>query len=356
MIDHVRLNLVKGMTPRAAAVLLEAFGSPAGALRARPGELRGLPDIGPTLAGRLADPPSPGRARTELRRARKLGLHVLHLGGEGYPRILREIPDPPVLLYVRGSLEAEREGVAVVGARRASAYGRIQAERFGAGLARSGVAVISGLARGVDGAAHRGALSEGGPTLAVLGCGLDRVYPPEHAGLAGEIAARGALLSELPLGTPPLARHFPQRNRIIAGLSRGVVVVEGRLRSGSLITARLANESGRAVFGVPGRIDLDLAAGPHSLIRDGAILVTSPEQVLQELGVVPLAPDPPAPPPADPLQAEILSVLDPSEPRGVEEILVGVERNAPVVLAALTALEVSGRVRVFPDRRYVRVT
>jgi len=213
--------------------------------------------------------------------------------------------------------------------------------------------VLSGLARGVDGAAHRGALDADGLTGAVLGCGLDRVYPPEHRRLAAEIAERGFLLSEQPLGAPPRAHHFPMRNRIIAGIATGVVVIEGKLRSGSLITARLAAEFGRYVFALPGRVDSELSLGPHSVIRDGAILVDGPAQVLEDIGLRALTEPEPPPVPADPVQAAIILRMADGRTVGMEELLEGVEFTTPAVLAALTALEVGGRVRMVPGRRYV---
>jgi DNA processing protein len=354
-LDLLRLNMVEGITPRAAVVLMEGFGSAGAALRARPAEVAALRGVGPALATRLEDPPTVGDARAEARRADRLGIRILHLGGSGYPGVLREIPDPPIILYAMGEVRPDEVDVAVVGARKASVYALVQAERFGAGLARAGLPVVSGLALGVDGAAHRGALDAAGRTVAVLGGGLDKVYPADHRALAREIAGEGLLLSEFPLGSRPRRRHFPMRNRVIAGLSLGVVVIEGLRRSGSLITARLANECGRTVYALPGRVDSDLAEGPHALIRDGAILVAGPRDVLDDLGMVP--PDEPAAPrpPADPLQARILLVLDASRPRGVDEIITRVPEDVPTVLSALTALELSGRVRACSGRRYLRL-
>ncbi|MEN8149054.1 MAG: DNA-processing protein DprA [Planctomycetota bacterium] len=352
-LEIIRLNLVPGITPRASAALRERFGDAAGVFRADPGGFAGIPGVGKSLRARLADPPGLADARREVRRAERLGLSILHPGDEGYPDPLREIPDPPGVLYVRGSIPAEGTAAAVVGARRATVYGRLQAERFGAGLARGGAIVLSGMARGVDGAAHRGALDAGGLTGAVLGCGLDRVYPPEHRRLAKEIGERGFLLSEQPLGAPPRAHHFPMRNRIIAGIATGVVVIEGKLRSGSLITARLAADFGRYVFALPGRVDSELSRGPHSIVRDGAILVDSPDQVLEDLGLKALTAIEPPPLPADPVQAAILSRLAGGETVGVEEILSAAGHTTPAVLAALTALEVAGRIRMAPGRRYV---
>ena len=353
-LDLVRLNLVKGMTPRAAAVVLASFDNLRDAFAAKAGDLSSLPDIGPKLAANIAHPPGLSDARREVRRAGRLGAKIVHPGTTGYPERLREIPDPPVVLYVLGTPATDDEAVAVVGARRASVYGRVHAESIGRTLAAAGVTVVSGLARGVDGIAHRGALDVGGRTLAVLGSGLDRVYPAEHRGLAKEIARSGAVVSEFPLGTTPRAHHFPMRNRIIAGSSLATVVVEGRVRSGSLITARLAGEFGRIVFAVPGRVDSDLSRGPHALIRDGAVLAETPEQVLEDLGYRPLTDIVTLPPPADPLQRQVLALLDPTEPRGMDEVLMALESPAPAVLAALLSLELGGWARALPGRRYIR--
>jgi len=357
-LEIVRLNLVPGITPRATAALLARFGSARSVLGAARGDLGATPGVSRSLAARLVAPPSEGDARREVRRAAKRGIRILHPDGDEYPGPLREIPDPPAVLYVRGRLPAEGTAAAVVGARRATVYGRIQAERFGAGLARGGAIVLSGLARGIDGAAHRGALDAGGVTGAVVGCGLDRVYPPEHRQLAAEIEERGFLLGEQPLGAPPRAHHFPMRNRIIAGIARGVVVIEGMQRSGSLITARLAADFGRHVFALPGRVDSDLSLGPHGIIREGAILVDRPAQVLEDLGLRALAAtsEDAVPPPADPVQAAILGALDGRDSLNVEEILTAVPATTPAVLAALTALEMAGRIRVFPGRRYAIVS
>ncbi len=352
--DLIRLNLVRGMTPRAAAVLLAAYSRVCDVFSADAGELAVLPDIGRKLAGRIAAPPGEGEARREVRRAGRLGAKILHPGVPGYPERLREIPDPPIVLYVLGEPGEEDEAVAIVGARRASVYGRVHAESFGGTIAAAGVTVLSGLARGVDGIAHRGALAAGGRTVAVLGAGVDRIYPPEHRNLATEISKRGAVVSEFPLGTAPRAHHFPMRNRIIAGGSLATVVIEGRVRSGSLITARLAGEFGRLVFALPGRVDSELSRGPHALIRDGAILVESADQVLLDLGYRSIAEEAHLPPPVDPLQVRILALLDPTEPKGMDEVLLEVDLPAPAVLAALLALELTGWARALPGRRYIR--
>jgi len=207
-----------------------------------------------------------------------------------YSVLLKTIPDPPLVLYVKGTLEPrDLNAVAIVDSRKCSSYGREQAERFAALLGGAGVTVISGGARGVDSAAHRGALSHpDGRTLAVLGCGVNIVYPPENTSLFEQIAGRGAILSEYPIDTPPLAENFPKRNRIVSGLSRGVLIVEADERSGALITARQAGvDQGRPVFALPGRVDNKLSLGPHQLIRDGATLVTKLEDILEDLGPLP---------------------------------------------------------------------
>lgn len=225
-----------------------------------------------------------------LERAERLGISVVTLEDEEYPAQLRDLTDSPVVLYVRGRLEArDLNSVAIVGSRKCSFYGRDQATRFSALLAGAGFTVVSGGARGVDSHAHEGALrTAGARTIAVLGCGVDVPYPPENRELFDQIALGGAVVSHYPPGTAPNARHFPERNRVISALSRGVLVIEADERSGSLITARIAaDDHGRPVMAVPGRVDNPLSAGPHSLIRQGAALVTSLEEILEALGPLP---------------------------------------------------------------------
>lgn len=213
---------------------------------------------------------------------------TLHLGDDAYPPDLREIHDPPAHLYVQGQLPSAPM-IAIVGSRRATPYGLRVAYRLAADLSGCGVAVVSGLARGIDAAAHRGALSGPTPTVAVMATGLDRIYPPEHAELASQIARTGALVTEAPEGTLPLPARFPIRNRIICGLSKGVVVVEAAARSGALITANMAGREGREVFAVPGSIENPLTEGTHALIEDGARLVRDVEDILAELPTLGLA-------------------------------------------------------------------
>jgi DNA processing protein len=268
------------------------------------------------------------------------------------------------VLYVRGTLVPEdAQAVAIVGMRKCSLYGQEQAERLAGGLARSGFTIVSGLARGIDTAAHRAALAAGGRTIAVLGSGLDRLYPPENARLAEAVAARGALLSEFPMTTEPRAENFPRRNRLLAGLAMGVIVAEAGKQSGSLITARLAGEFGKEVFAVPNRVDAPGAAGVHALLRDGAKLVESVADVLEEFPDLGLA----APPgEGDAAQAtldlkvrlsaeegRLLEVLD-DEPLAADAIAARAGLEAARVSGALTLLELKGLVRSLPGGRFVR--
>ena len=269
---------------------------------------------------------------------------IIRRGEPGYPPLLAEITDPPGRLHVRGSLPAGPM-IAIVGSRRATPYGRRAAERLAAELARAGLVVVSGLARGIDAAAHRGAMTGGGLTVAVLATGLDRIYPPEHAALAGEIAEHGALVTEAEAGTPPLPSRFPVRNRIISGLSRGLVVVEAAERSGALITARLALEQGRDVFAVPGSIENPLTAGTHALIRDGATLVHTTEDVLGAYPDLALAhARAPArirahPGPQEAELAAVWELLDWVEPRHHDELAAMLGLEVQEVSRRLTLLE-----------------
>ncbi|HEX6987510.1 MAG TPA: DNA-processing protein DprA, partial [Planctomycetaceae bacterium] len=274
LLDALRLHLVPGVGPRTTQVLLEAFGSAGRVLAAGEAELRGVEGVGPKLAKAIRAARDSGEAERELARCRELGATLLARGTPGYPHLLSTIPDAPAVLYVRGTLAPRDEiAVAIVGSRRCTYYGLSQAERLAGGLARAGVTVVSGLAKGIDAAAHRGALAAGGRTLAVTATGLETVYPPGHEGLAAEVAAAGAVLTEFRLSQKPLAGLFPQRNRVISGLSLGVIVVEASRKSGALHTARHATEQNRDVFALPGRVDSAASEGCHDLIRDGAALI-----------------------------------------------------------------------------------
>jgi len=295
-------------------------------------------------------------AHTAGGRRDPIGLQLIRWSDPGYPAPLRAVAHPPQTLYVRGGWRPEdAHAVAVVGSRRASPYGIAVAEWLGRELARCGVTVVSGLARGIDGAAHRGALEGGGRTIAVLGCGVDVLYPPEHAGLARRIMRAGAVLSELPPGTPPLKQHFPMRNRLISGLALGVVVVEGRERSGAVITTDFALDQGREVFAVPGSIFDETSRTPHRLLQQGAKPVTRVEDILDELGLAVLRPLTGAGPAAalEGIEAEVYGQLD-LQPRHPDALALRCHRPVAEVSRALTVLEVRGLARALPGQRYVR--
>lgn len=283
--DWLRLSAVTGLGAERQRRLLAAFGLPAHIFAAGRSAVAGV--VGAEAADALASAPPPPWLEQALDWAAQPGNHILTLADENYPRALFDISDPPILLYLKGAPELlQRPAVAIVGARSATAQGEANAEAFARALCEQGLTVVSGLAAGIDAGAHRGALaagSGGGGTIAVIGTGIDRVYPARNVELAHRIAAEGAILSEFPLGTPALPNHFPRRNRLIAGLAQGVLVVEAALNSGSLITARLASENGREVFAIPGSIHSPLARGCHRLIRDGAKLVETAEDVIEEL-------------------------------------------------------------------------
>jgi len=285
LLSAVRLACVPGVGARMRQILLERFGSAEAVFAATPDAIASIPGIGrklPKLIPALATDPT---AERMLELCRSRGVGIIPADSDAYPGLLARIDDPPPLLFVRGSLEpCDALAVAIVGSRHATAYGRQVAWQLAGSLARAGYTVVSGLARGIDAAAHRGALDAGGRTIAVLGTGVLHIYPPEHADLAVEVIGRGALVSEAPPLSEPFRGAFPQRNRIVSGLSLGTIVVEAADRSGALITARLAGEQGREVFAVPGPIDSRMSRGCNQLIRDGATLVQSIDDVLEELG------------------------------------------------------------------------
>ncbi len=294
----------------------------------------------------------------EISRSRATGANLLCLDDPGYPKALRFTADPPPVLYVRGRIETvDTEAIAVVGSRAASPYGLAVAERLARELAGRGITVVSGLAIGIDGAAHRGALRDGGRTIAVLGCGIDQVYPLRHRRLAAEIAARGALVSELPFGTPPLGPNFPRRNRIVSGLALGVVVVEASERSGSLITARLALEQGREVFAVPGEAGLERTRGTHRLLRQGARLAESAADVIEDAlpwrtGAAPVGS--PSPGPAVSANgAKMLSAFE-NVAEHVDRLIERSGFEAALALETLLGLELAGEVIRHPGMMYSR--
>ncbi len=279
------LALTPGIGPRTWQTLVQSLGDPRQALQAPPSVLRSIPGIGQKLALSIANAATQVDISDELRRCHEHGIALLAVGQSGYPVRLQEIEDPPPILFCRGQWTRRDDlAVAIVGTRHATPYGVRQAERLARELALAGFTIVSGLARGIDVAAHRGALLAGGRTLAVLGSGLLNMYPPEHGELSLEIAAQGAVISEYTCLQPPKSGAFPQRNRIVTGLSLGLIVVEAADKSGALISARHAMEQNREVFALPGQVDNRMSAGCHQLIRDGATLVRSVDDVLEQLG------------------------------------------------------------------------
>ncbi len=363
LLDLLRLTMVPGVGPKTCRVLIERFGSASKVLDAPESSLRDVPGVGPRLAEKVVRARRDVDASAEMEDCRRMGVRVVPRGADGYPPLLGDIPDPPALLYVRGSIEpADQLSIALVGSRKCTPYGLRIAERLAASLARVGLTVVSGLARGIDAAAHRGALNAGGRTLAVLANGLAEVYPPEHADLAAEVIESGALISESPMRQGPLAGLFPQRNRIISGLSLGVVVVEATPRSGSLSTASHATDQNREVFAVPGPVDSLPSRGCHYLIRDGARLVETVDDILEELG--PLVREVRATPekptirhPAElslsDLERSLLGRLD-DQGVAVDDLIAATGMTASQVMATLSVLEMRRLVRRLPGPRFAR--
>lgn len=360
----LRLTTTPGVGPATARRLLAALGPAESVYAASPATLTHL--VGERLAQALLDH---GAAADALVRqtlnwcaAEPEHRHVITLADAAYPPALLHTEDPPVLLYVQGRLDAltHARSIAVVGSRHPTPQGVENARHFAHELGKAGVCVVSGLALGIDGAAHEGALDAGALTVAVVGTGLDRVYPRRHHALAHRVAQQGALVSEYPLGTPPLAPHFPRRNRIIAGLAHGTLVVEAALRSGSLITAELALQMGREVFAIPGSIHAPQSRGCHALIRQGALLVESAEDILQDLRhVLGPAEDPPvttAPstptPPADP--CPLLQALG-FDPADLDTLQARTGWDTAALQARLLELELDGRVQRMPGGRFQRL-
>jgi DNA processing protein len=367
--DQQRLRLaLAARTPAMDAVKLQAVAA-AGAdleLLERP-EASALAAAGLTTQA-IAWLASPDGARIEgdLRWLEASGCTLLASTDPAYPELLRRLPDAPAVLYVRGNAQALLEPqIAMVGSRNPTAGGRATAREFATAFARLGLTITSGLALGIDSACHEGALAGGGMTVAVLGCGLDRVYPKENSALAERVAASGAVISEFPPGTAALREHFPQRNRIIAGLAHGTVVVEAARRSGSLITARLAGAAGREVFALPGSIHNPLARGCHELIRQGAKLVECVEDVLAELKIslahqllaasTPASPGTPAAGAVLDKEYKILLDALAFEPASVDSLIERTGLNSESIASMLLILELDGHVAPHPGGRYSRM-
>lgn len=349
------------------ARLLEHFGSVDRALGASAAELVRVEGIGEQIARRIAATRDNFDVDAELALAEELGIWLVHLQDDRYPTLLRSIPDAPAVLYVRGTLETrDNLSIAIVGSRRCSTYGSEQASRLAHILTTAGFTIVSGMARGIDTAAHHGALSADGRTIAVQGCGLAKVFPPENDKLAQFISKSGALISELPLNYEPLAENFPPRNRIIAGLSLGTIVIEAAPRSGALITASVALEYNRQVMAVPGKIDSPLSKGPHQLIKQGACLIESVGDIMEALGYIgeqlrdhTIAAEDAARqrirsavPPTSTLilstdEKRILNSLD-TEPTHLDDIITTLQLPAGTAHSALVCLQLKGLVKNLP--------
>ncbi len=361
----LRLAQTPGVGPETGRRLLTAFGLPENIFAASLPSLQTI--VSQRIAEALRQPPTEAATiliEQTLAWAAASGNRVLTLADADYPPSLLEIPDPPLILYVKGRLELlARPAVAVVGSRNASTQGALNAEQFSQALSQAGYTIISGLALGIDAAAHRGALlatAGGGSTVAVIGTGADLVYPARNRALAHQIAAEGCIVSEYPLGTPAIASNFPRRNRLISGLARAVLVVEAAAQSGSLITARMAAEQGRDVLAIPGSIHAPLSRGCHQLIKQGAKLVESAQDVLEELQHLPL-----------PVPALATEAAAPSDDAGLpaSRLLeaMGFDPVTPDLLAArcaldaatlaglLLTLELQGQVELMPDGSYRRL-
>lgn len=284
-ISALRLSLVTNVGPRLFGELVRHFGSATAVLAAAPSAIREVPGIGSQLATAIARANDVVDVQTEIDRCAEMGIRLIPRGHAEYPNHLDTIPDPPSILYVQGELlEHDTLSIAIVGTRHATAYGKRQATRLASSLARAGLTIVSGLARGIDSAAHHGALEAGGRTLAVLPAGLNNIYPSENKELAFDISQNGALITESPSTTAISRGAFPRRNRIVTGLSLGVIVIEAADRSGALLSAGHAMEQNREVMAVPGPIDSRVSRGCHQLLRDGAVLVESADDVLETLG------------------------------------------------------------------------
>ena len=370
--DWIALNMIRGIGPRTANQLIDRFGTPAQVFAASRLSLE-KEGIKPETIQELHDSEILEKANAEIERLEQLGAIVITLEDEDYPPLLREIYDPPIALYIRGDLKkvSARPCLAVVGSRRCSTYGINAAQSLSRDLAQNGLTIVSGLARGIDAAAHRGALETGGLTIAVVGTGLEMTYPKEHKKLEEEIAASGAVVSEFPLGTPPLPQNFPYRNRVLSGLCFGVLIVEAAEHSGSLITARLANEQGREVFAVPGNITSQTSFGTNFLIKDGAKLVQHWRDVVEELprdvreGI--LGVDRPkrgvTQSNVQPMfetvalsdhERKLLDLLTADAPSHVDQLLISSGMNSSDLMTALLGLEMKDRIKQLPGKSFIK--
>lgn len=354
---YIVLNMMQGIGPVTVRKLEAALGSVEAVLQADGEALSRVQGVGREMVARILEQRGKLDPQAEEAKAAKHGARIVTRVDAEYPKRLLQIYDPPLALYVKGTLQSRDEcGIALVGSRRTSHYGLETAERLGFLLAQHGVTVISGLARGIDTASHRGCLKGKGRTLAVLGGGLDCMFPPENEGLAKEIEQTGAVMTEYPFGRQPDKTTFPVRNRIVSGISQGVVVVEADATSGAMITANQAMEQGRTVFAVPGRVDAAGSRGPHRLIKQGARLVETVDDILEELQTL-------LPMPAKPAQAQerkvslsdaerdILGLLEGDGEADVDTLIRKSGRRAAEISALVMGLEIKRMVKMLPGQR-----
>lgn len=365
--NWLRLTLIPGIGGETQRKLLAAFGLPEAIFAAARSALRCV--VGDKAVSLLQGCRNEAAIEAALAWARFPAQHIVTLADPEYPQALLEIPDPPSVIYVRGRLDLlNRPALAIVGSRNPTAQGLHNAERFAATFAEAGLVIASGLALGIDAAAHRGALAAGGATVAFIGTGIDRIYPARNRELALEIGAKGAIVSEFPIGTPVSASNFPRRNRLISGFSRGALIVEAAIESGSLITARLAAEQGREVFAIPGSIHSPQSRGCHKLIQQGAKLVETAQDVLEELRwssssierpasaatarLAPASPEKTRPIPGE--ARELLSAMS-FDPCGSDDLALRCGLTAESLSVILLHLELDGRVASLPGGRYQRL-
>jgi len=367
----LELLAVKGLGPVTYTRLIKRFGSPESIRASAVRTLVEEGEIPPSLA-RALQRPLPSEAQEhiakELEAVQAGRFFILTLADPQYPARLKTITDPPPVLWCTGQLkDSDEHALAIVGSRKGSHLGRTFTRQLSGDLAALGFTIVSGLARGIDAAAHEGALASSGRTLAVLGCGIDRIYPPEHGPLRQRIEQQGAVLSEFPMGTPPHSYHFPQRNRVISGLSLGVIVTEATSRSGSLITARIALEQNREIFAVPGNVTNTLTRGPHHLIKEGAKLVETPLDIVEEIlpmlepsfrdhlekRQLALQPQPSAPS-LGPEEQRLFDCLS-LEPVSLDDLIAQGSYAASEVMSILLSLEIKGLIKQIPGLQYLRV-
>jgi DNA processing protein len=350
---YLKLNKIPNLGPVRVKILLDYFRKGEEILKASLEELKKIPGIGDSIASNIIKFKDEIEVEEELRKIEEDEVEIITLEEEDYPQALKNIFDPPILLYVKGRLKKEENCIAIVGSRMATSYGRRVAEEMARDLSIRGFTIVSGMARGIDTFAHKGALGVNGRTIAVLGCGIDVCYPPENKRIKEEIIKKGAVISEFPYGTIPDKINFPQRNRIISGLCKGVLVVEAWSKSGSLITANYALEQGREVFAIPGRIYSKFSEGTHNLIKQGAKLVNSSQDILEEFNLLNKRETSSNIYESLDIKEKKIYSLITKEPIHIDDIARVAGENIINVSQILTRLEIKGVIRQIEGKRYL---